>query len=44
MDYEGEEIAEFSKKLNIQGLNLYAKAVKESSDLRILEEIGKGLA
>ena len=25
-------------------LNLYAKAVKESSNLRILEETGKGLA
>lgn len=40
-ELEGEEIAEFSKKLNVQGLYLYAKTVKESSNLQILEENGK---
>ena len=34
-ELKGEEIAEFSKKLNLQELYRYAKAVKESSD-RIL--------
>ncbi|WP_022778797.1 DUF3795 domain-containing protein [Butyrivibrio sp. AE3009] len=34
----GEEIAEFSKKLNVEQLYLYAKAVKEASD-----ELLKGL-
>ena len=36
-ELEGEEIAEFSKKLNVQELYLYAKAVKESSDKILLE-------
>ena len=37
-ELEGEEIAEFSKKLSVQELYLYAKAVKESSD-RILSSL-----
>ena len=37
-ELQGEDIAEFSKKLNVQGLYLYAKAVKESSD-RILQQL-----
>ena len=37
-ELEGEEISEFSKKLNVQELYLYAKAVKESSD-RILSHL-----
>ncbi|MBO6165697.1 MAG: DUF3795 domain-containing protein [Eubacterium sp.] len=36
-ELEGEEIAEFSKKLNVQELYLYAKAVKESSDKILLQ-------
>ena len=31
-ELEGQDIAEFSKKLNVQELYLYAKAVKESTD------------
>ena len=31
-ELEGEEIAEFSKKLNVKELYLYAKTVKESTD------------
>ncbi len=31
-ELEGEEIAEFSKKLNVKELHLYAKAVKDSSN------------
>jgi hypothetical protein len=37
-ELEGEDIAEFSKKLNVQELYLYAKAVKELTD-RILIEL-----
>ena len=37
-ELEGKEIAEFSKKLNVQELYLYAKAVKESSD-KILTQL-----
>ncbi|MCR5338457.1 MAG: DUF3795 domain-containing protein [Lachnospiraceae bacterium] len=37
-ELEGEEIAEFSKKLNVQELYLYAKAVKESGD-KILSQL-----
>ena len=36
-ELEGEEIAEFSKKLNVKELYLYAKAVKESSDRILLQ-------
>ncbi len=35
-ELEGEAIAEFSKKLNVQELYLYAKAVKESTDQILL--------
>ena len=37
-ELKGEEIAEFSKKLNVRKLYLYAKTVKESSD-RILSRL-----
>ena len=37
-ELEGKEIAEFSKKLNVRELYLYAKTVKESSD-RILSRL-----
>ena len=37
-ELEGKDIAEFSKKLNVQELYLYAKAVKESTD-RILKKL-----
>ena len=37
-ELEGEEIAEFSKKLNVQELYLYAKSVKESTD-QILKKL-----
>ena len=36
-ELEGEDIVEFSKKLNVQELYLYAKAVKESSDKILLQ-------
>ena len=36
-ELRGEEITEFSKKLNIKELYLYTKAVKESSDKILLE-------
>ena len=36
-ELEGDDIAEFSKKLNVQELYLYAKAVKESSDKILLQ-------
>lgn len=35
-ELEGEEIAAFSKKLDVQNLYLYAKAVKESTDQLLL--------
>ncbi|MCR5592028.1 MAG: DUF3795 domain-containing protein [Lachnospiraceae bacterium] len=35
-ELEGNDIAEFSEKLNVQELYLYAKAVKESTDQLIL--------
>jgi hypothetical protein len=37
-ELEGEDIAEFSKKLNVKELYLYAKAVKDSSD-KILSQL-----
>ena len=36
-ELKGEEIADFSKKLNVQELYLYAKAVKESSNQILLQ-------
>ena len=36
-ELKGEEIVEFSKKLNVQELYLYAKAVKESTDQLLLQ-------
>nr|MCR5735281.1 DUF3795 domain-containing protein [Lachnospiraceae bacterium] len=36
-ELEGEDIAEFSQKLNVQELYLYAKAVKESTDKILLQ-------
>lgn len=36
-ELEGKKIAEFSKKLNVQELYLYAKAVKESTDKILLQ-------
>ena len=36
-ELEGEDIAEFSEKLNVQELYLYAKAVKESTDKILLQ-------
>ncbi|MBP5438309.1 MAG: hypothetical protein J6Y30_10045 [Treponema sp.] len=36
-ELEGKEIEEFSKKLNLKELYLYAKAVKESSDRILLQ-------
>ena len=36
-ELEGKEIAEFSKKLKIQELYLYAKAVKDSTDQLLLQ-------
>lgn len=36
-ELEGEYIAEFSKKLNVQEIYLYAKAVKESSNRILLQ-------
>ena len=37
-ELDGDKIAEFSKRLNVQELYLYAKAVKESSD-KILQQL-----
>ena len=36
-ELEGEEIVEFSKKLNVQSLYLYAEAVKESTEQILLQ-------